>query len=126
MTLRPITILALCFQFALLTNCGSRNGENGETSNRLADSSSPYLKEHADNPVAWYEWGPEALGKAKKENKPLIISIGYSSCHWCHVMEEESFMDTAVARIMNKNFISIKVDGKNVPILIRFISMLHK
>ena len=86
-----------------------------KSSNRLADASSPYLKEHADNPVDWYEWGPEALDKAKKENKPLIISIGYSSCHWCHVMEQESFMDTAVARIMNENFVSIKVDREERP-----------
>ncbi len=115
MALRPNIILAVCFQFALLTNCGSRQGESGGTSNRLADASSPYLKEHADNPVDWYEWGPEALDKAKKENKPLIISIGYSSCHWCHVMERESFMDTAVARIMNENFVSIKVDREERP-----------
>lgn len=76
---------------------------------------SPYLREHADNPVNWYEWGAEALEKAKKENKPLIISIGYSSCHWCHVMERESFMDTAVARIMNEHFVSIKVDREERP-----------
>ena len=117
MTLRPKVILAVCFQFVLLTNCGSRHGENNgsEINNRLADASSPYLKEHADNPVDWYEWGPEALEKAKKENKPLIISIGYASCHWCHVMEQESFMDTAVARIMNENFVSIKVDREERP-----------
>ena len=86
-----------------------------KSSNRLADASSPYLKEHADNPVDWYEWGAEALEKAKKENKPLFISIGYASCHWCHVMEQESFMDTAVARIMNENFVSIKVDREERP-----------
>jgi uncharacterized protein len=117
MTLRPNVLFVLCFQFVVLTNCGQRHLENknSKTGNRLSDSSSPYLKEHADNPVDWYEWGPEALDKAKKENKPLIISIGYSSCHWCHVMEEESFMDTAVARIMNENFVSIKVDREERP-----------
>ncbi len=117
MTLRPKIILAFCFQFVLLTNCGPRHGENNgsEINNRLADASSPYLKEHADNPVDWYEWGAEALEKAKKENKPLFISIGYASCHWCHVMEQESFMDTAVARIMNENFVSIKVDREERP-----------
>jgi len=83
--------------------------------NRLQYASSPYLKEHADNPVDWYEWGDEALEKAKKENKPLLISIGYASCHWCHQMEKESFMDTAVARVMNENFICIKVDREERP-----------
>ncbi|MCF1716624.1 thioredoxin domain-containing protein [Flavihumibacter sp. RY-1] len=83
--------------------------------NRLGSASSPYLKQHADNPVDWYEWGEEALTKAKLENKPLLISIGYASCHWCHVMEEESFMDTAVARIMNEQFICIKVDREERP-----------
>jgi uncharacterized protein len=83
--------------------------------NRLSAASSPYLRLHADNPVAWYEWGDEGLGKAKKENKPLLISIGYASCHWCHVMEKESFMDTAVARIMNENFVCIKVDREERP-----------
>ena len=83
--------------------------------NRLSNAGSPYLREHADNPVDWYEWGPEALEKAKRENKPLIISIGYASCHWCHVMERESFMDTAVARIMNENFVAIKIDREERP-----------
>ncbi len=92
-----------------------RRENNGPGSNRLSEASSPYLKEHADNPVDWYEWGEEALEKAKKENKPLIISIGYASCHWCHVMERESFMDTAVARIMNDNFVAIKIDREERP-----------
>ncbi len=83
--------------------------------NRLANASSPYLQEHADNPVDWYEWGPEALKKAKVENKPLIISIGYAACHWCHVMERESFMDPEVAEIMNKNFVAIKIDREERP-----------
>ncbi|RYF97237.1 MAG: thioredoxin domain-containing protein, partial [Chitinophagaceae bacterium] len=86
-----------------------------EPSNRLAASSSPYLQLHADNPVNWYEWGSEALAKAKKDNKPLLISIGFASCHWCHVMEKESFMDTAVARLMNENFVCIKVDREQHP-----------
>ncbi|NDP28494.1 MAG: thioredoxin domain-containing protein [Flavobacterium sp.] len=86
-----------------------------ENQNRLANASSPYLQEHADNPVDWYEWGKEALEKAKKENKPIIISIGYAACHWCHVMEEETFMDTSVAKIMNQNFVSIKVDREERP-----------
>ncbi|MFN3664878.1 MAG: DUF255 domain-containing protein [Sediminibacterium sp.] len=92
----------------LLVSCSAKK-------NRLQYASSPYLQEHADNPVDWYEWGEEALAKAKKENKPLLISIGYASCHWCHVMEKESFMDTAVARIMNEKFVCIKVDREERP-----------
>lgn len=83
--------------------------------NRLANASSPYLLQHANNPVDWYEWGPEALRKAKVEDRPLIISIGYSACHWCHVMERESYMDSAVAGYMNKYFVSIKVDREERP-----------
>jgi hypothetical protein len=83
--------------------------------NRLAKASSPYLQQHADNPVDWYEWGEPALQKAKKENKPLLVSVGYASCHWCHEMEKESFMDTAVARLMNENFVCIKVDKEQRP-----------
>ena len=100
----------------LQTSCNYRAEEKGtEHLNRLAQASSPYLKEHADNPVDWYEWGAEALEKAKREGKPLIVSVGYASCHWCHVMEVESFMDTAVARFMNENFVSIKVDREERP-----------
>lgn len=83
--------------------------------NKLAEASSPYLLQHAHNPVDWYEWGPEALNKAKEEDKPLIISIGYSACHWCHVMERESFMDKEVAAYMNEHFVSIKVDREERP-----------
>ncbi len=78
--------------------------------NRLAQAASPYLQQHADNPVDWYEWEAEALQKAKNENKPLLISIGYSACHWCHVMEEESYRDDEVAQVMNQYFVSVKVD----------------
>ncbi|HXH18117.1 MAG TPA: thioredoxin domain-containing protein [Chitinophagales bacterium] len=84
-------------------------------SNHLVNESSPYLLQHAHNPVDWYPWGKEALEKAKKENKLLIISIGYAACHWCHVMEHESFEDTAVARLMNEKFVSIKVDREERP-----------
>jgi uncharacterized protein YyaL (SSP411 family) len=83
--------------------------------NELIHESSPYLLQHAHNPVNWYPWGDKALGKAKKENKMLIISIGYSACHWCHVMEHESYEDTAVAQVMNDNFICIKVDREERP-----------
>jgi uncharacterized protein YyaL (SSP411 family) len=83
--------------------------------NKLIHESSPYLLQHAHNPVDWYPWGEEALDKAKKENKLLLISIGYSSCHWCHVMEHESFEDTTVAAFMNAHFINIKVDREERP-----------
>lgn len=83
--------------------------------NRLIASSSPYLLQHAHNPVDWYPWGEEALTKAEKENKLLIISIGYAACHWCHVMEHESFEDSTVAAIMNENYVSIKVDREERP-----------
>jgi len=83
--------------------------------NSLITETSPYLLQHAHNPIDWYAWNDEALKKAVKENKLLIISIGYASCHWCHVMEHESFEDTTVAKIMNDNFISIKVDREERP-----------
>jgi len=83
--------------------------------NRLAGESSPYLLQHADNPVDWYPWGPEAIERARREDKPIFLSIGYSACHWCHVMERESFSDPDIARIMNKNFINIKVDREERP-----------
>lgn len=83
--------------------------------NRLSRATSPYLKQHADNPVNWYEWGEEALSRAKTEDKPLIISIGYAACHWCHVMASESFSDRAIASFMNEHFICIKVDREERP-----------
>lgn len=105
--------MMLLLSVLLITSCSSPQGE--QTGNHLHEATSPYLQEHADNPVNWYEWGDEALAKAKAENKPLLISIGYASCHWCHVMENESFMDTAVARIMNESFVCIKVDREERP-----------
>jgi uncharacterized protein YyaL (SSP411 family) len=83
--------------------------------NRLANSTSPYLLQHANNPVNWYPWGKEALDKAKVENKLILVSIGYSACHWCHVMEHESFEDEAVAAVMNEYFVCIKVDREERP-----------
>jgi uncharacterized protein YyaL (SSP411 family) len=84
-------------------------------SNRLAQETSPYLQQHAHNPVDWYPWGPEALGRARAEQKPILVSIGYAACHWCHVMERESFEDEAVARVMNAHFVCIKVDREERP-----------
>ncbi|MHA1683742.1 MAG: thioredoxin domain-containing protein [Promethearchaeota archaeon] len=86
-----------------------------EHENKLANETSPYLLQHAHNPVNWYPWGKEALSKAKLEDKPIFLSIGYSTCHWCHVMERESFEDQETADIMNKHFISIKVDREERP-----------
>jgi len=83
--------------------------------NNLAEESSPYLLQHKDNPVNWYSWNDESLEKAKSENKPIFLSIGYSSCHWCHVMAHESFENDEVAKIMNENFINIKVDREERP-----------
>src|SRR2546423_334250 len=83
--------------------------------NRLAEETSPYLLQHADNPVDWQPWGEEALGRARAEGKPLLVSIGYSACHWCHVMERESFDDEGTAAVMNELFVNVKVDREERP-----------
>src|SRR5687767_6296421 len=83
--------------------------------NQLINESSPYLLQHADNPVNWYPWGEEALTKARTENKPIFLSIGYAACHWCHVMAHESFEDNETAAFMNEHFINIKVDREERP-----------
>jgi uncharacterized protein YyaL (SSP411 family) len=105
---------------ALEPGCQSGNQpmqdiEQHAHTNRLIDETSPYLLQHAHNPVDWYPWGPEALNKAKEENKLILVSIGYSSCHWCHVMEHESFEDTTVASLMNERYVCIKVDREERP-----------
>jgi uncharacterized protein YyaL (SSP411 family) len=84
-------------------------------SNRLADETSPYLRQHADNPVDWYPWSDEAFARAKAEDKPVLLSVGYSACHWCHVMAHESFEDDATAALMNQRFVNIKVDREERP-----------
>src|SRR5680860_1450423 len=105
--------------FLFLFSCKENQGQQQETThkytNALADETSPYLLQHAHNPVNWRPWSQEALKGAEKENKLVLVSIGYSSCHWCHVMEEETFEDEAVAKIMNENFINIKVDREERP-----------
>src|SRR5258708_20265022 len=83
--------------------------------NRLAQETSPYLLEHADNPVDWFPWGDEALARARAEHKPILLSIGYSACHWCHVMARESFEDPETAALMNRDFVNIKVDREERP-----------
>jgi len=106
-----IIILLMCFPILVSA------GENLMTkyTNALINEASPYLQQHAHNPVHWYPWGEEAFAKAKKENKPIFLSIGYATCHWCHVMEHESFEDEEVAVAMNQTFISIKVDREERP-----------
>src|ERR671937_2328398 len=83
--------------------------------NRLASETSPYLLQHKDNPVDWYAWGEEALARAREEDKPILLSIGYAACHWCHVMEHESFEDEVTAALMNERFVCIKVDREERP-----------
>ena len=83
--------------------------------NRLAQETSPYLLQHAGNPVDWYPWGDEALAAARERDVPILLSIGYAACHWCHVMERESFEDDATAELMNELFVCIKVDREERP-----------
>jgi uncharacterized protein YyaL (SSP411 family) len=97
----------------LLTN--ATPATQSKYTNRLAKEKSPYLLQHAHNPVDWYPWGQEAFEKAKKENKPIFLSVGYSTCHWCHMMERESFSDESVAKLLNDNFVAIKVDREERP-----------
>jgi len=111
----------LLIVFIMTTSCV--NSQKTETAikkehkytNALIDESSPYLLQHAHNPVNWMPWGDEAFDKAKAENKIVLISIGYSSCHWCHVMEHESFENEIVAKMMNDYFVCIKVDREERP-----------
>ncbi len=94
--------------------------------NRLADETSPYLLQHAANPVDWHPWGPEALDLARREGKPILLSIGYSACHWCHVMAHESFENAAIAAVMNELFVNIKVDREERPDLDRIYQLAHQ
>ncbi|MGH7864819.1 MAG: thioredoxin domain-containing protein, partial [Candidatus Binataceae bacterium] len=93
----------------------AKERSSGSKPNRLINEQSPYLRQHAHNPVDWYAWGDEALARAKAEDKPILLSIGYSACHWCHVMERESFENERIAQVMNENFVSIKVDREERP-----------
>jgi len=92
---------------------------NSTTRNRLADEASPYLRDHADNPVDWQPWDEAALATAREEEKPIFLSVGYAACHWCHVMADESFEDEAVADLLNEAFVPIKVDREERPDLDR-------
>ncbi len=119
-SLFAIGVLAGLLLFAIPYRAEGQESKTMEHSaseyrNRLQFEKSPYLLQHADNPIDWYPWGDEAFEKARKENKPIFLSIGYSTCHWCHVMEHESFEDEEVARLMNEVFVSIKVDREERP-----------
>src|SRR5687768_99475 len=111
---------------ALLLTAGSLPGADSKEpkalntttpkfTNRLAKEKSPYLLQHQHNPVDWYPWGPEAFEKSKRENKPIFLSIGYSTCHWCHVMAHESFENPEIAKLMNELFVNVKVDREERP-----------
>ena len=119
--IRFILLVSVLFVFACKSPNGNSAGSShstdhqGRPTNHLAKESSPYLLQHMYNPVDWYPWNDEALEKAKKEDKMLLISVGYSACHWCHVMEHESFEDSLVAKVMNENFVCIKVDREERP-----------
>lgn len=94
--------------------------------NRLANETSPYLLQHAENPVDWYPWGPEALERARREDKPILLSVGYSACHWCHVMAHESFEDEAIAAVMNRHFVNVKVDREERPDIDQIYQTAHQ
>lgn len=110
------TIVAVAILAVALVQADETNPQTQPAfTNHLAGSKSPYLQQHAHNPVDWYPWGSEAFDKAKRENKPIFLSIGYSTCHWCHVMERESFENPEVAKLINDNFVAIKVDREERP-----------
>ena len=119
MICKKIKLILIAFLFFSFSSCSQQKStsekENFMYTNALIHETSPYLLQHAHNPVDWYPWGDEALNKAKKEKKMLLISVGYAACHWCHVMEHESYEDTVVANIMNENFVCIKVDREERP-----------
>ncbi|MFV1994399.1 MAG: thioredoxin domain-containing protein [Verrucomicrobiales bacterium] len=116
----PLAPLASALALLLpLCAASAEPGDEKPAPNRLANEKSPYLRQHADNPVDWYPWGAEAFEKAAAENKPVFLSIGYSTCHWCHVMEHESFEDQETAAFLNQHFVSIKVDREERPDLDR-------
>lgn len=119
MVRQKFRLILLLSVFLLFSYSGdhvySADVKQKRASNRLIDEKSPYLLQHAGNPVNWFPWGEEAFRKARNESKPIFLSIGYATCHWCHVMAHESFEDEEVARILNQNFIAIKVDREERP-----------
>ena len=119
MTLK--NLILLLFFFIFFSNLNAKE----EFTNSLIHEDSPYLKQHSHNPVNWYAWNETAFKKAKGENKPIFLSIGYSTCHWCHVMEEESFENIEVANILNKNYVSIKIDREEMPHIDKYYQNVH-
>ena len=113
--IKVLIIIAVLWAPIAFAVAGDKHYNEDKRPNHLINETSPYLLQHAFNPVDWYPWGDEALAKAKQENKPILLSIGYSTCHWCHVMEKESFTDLETAAIMNRNFVCIKVDREQRP-----------
>src|SRR5215469_15307031 len=97
------------------TEAASSSSGATQYTNRLIHETSPYLLLHAHNPVDWYPWGPEAFEKARREQKPIFLSIGYYTCHWCHVMEQESYSNPEIAQVLNQYFVAIKVDREERP-----------
>src|SRR5207302_1527933 len=108
-------ILAFLTWIAISLANGAEPEKQPRRANRLASETSPYLLQHAHNPVEWYPWGEEAFARARAENRPIMLSIGYSACHWCHVMERESFENEETARLMNDLFVNVKVDREERP-----------
>src|SRR5258708_6088914 len=120
---RP-TSASICWLSFFLFNAMSSS--EAVKSNHLIHEKSPYLQQHAHNPVDWYPWGPEAIEKARREDKPILVSIGYSTCHWCHVMERESYEDPRIGELMNKYLVNIKIDREERPDLTKiYISALQ-
>jgi len=111
----PLVLLFCLASFACKTQVGNESNTSHRYNNHLVNESSPYLLQHAHNPVDWHPWGDKALKKAENDNKLIVISIGYAACHWCHVMEHESFEDTTVSKLMNDHFVNIKVDREERP-----------
>src|SRR5687768_10055840 len=99
----------------ILADASSSDTGSSSGNNRLGHSTSPYLLQHAGNPVHWRQWGQQALAEARETGKPILLSIGYAACHWCHVMAHESFEDPATAAVMNRLFVNIKVDREERP-----------
>src|SRR5580765_2629341 len=108
-------VSAICIASLASATVAGQERTAPKYTNRLISEKSPYLQLHAHNPVDWYPWGNEAFEKARRENKPIFLSIGYSTCHWCHVMEAETFSDPAMAELMNRIVVSIKVDREERP-----------
>lgn len=112
---KPVIYRYICTKSQAITWSHSRSLSAMSQGNRLKYAKSPYLLQHAGNEVDWFEWSEEAFTKAKAEDKPVLLSVGYAACHWCHVFAHESFEDAGVARFMNENFISVKVDREERP-----------